>query len=128
MKTLILAAAVLLSGAAQAHDRGGPHRHGGRGDGRGDYRRDFPRGGRAHGWNRWEQHRHTWRPRVYVTPPRYRVWPQPFVVSPPIGAVVRALPPGASLQVINGLTYAVAGPTWFLWDGFRGAWVVVGGP
>ncbi|MFZ5445861.1 MAG: DUF6515 family protein [Myxococcota bacterium] len=51
------------------------------------------------------------------------------VVQAPLGAVVAQLPPDATMQVINGYTYAsTPGGTWFYWDGNQGAWVVTQSP
>lgn len=50
------------------------------------------------------------------------------VVSAPIGATVASLPYGAEQQVINGNTYAFSNGNWFMWDGWRAAWVVVTSP
>lgn len=50
------------------------------------------------------------------------------VVTPPLGAVVATLPYGAQQQVIDGNTYAFANGAWFMWDGWRAAWVVVNPP
>ncbi len=49
-------------------------------------------------------------------------------VTPPMGAAVSVLPYGAQQHVINGETYAFAEGAWFLWDGWRAAWVVVNQP
>ncbi|MGV3624650.1 MAG: DUF6515 family protein [Archangium sp.] len=50
------------------------------------------------------------------------------VVSAPLGASVVTLPYGAQQQVIDGETYAFANGTWFHWDGWRAAWIVVNQP
>ena len=50
------------------------------------------------------------------------------VVNAPIGSLVGELPPTATRQEINGLTYATANGAWFVWDGNQGAWVVVNCP
>lgn len=45
--------------------------------------------------------------------------------SPPRGAVLQRLPPGASREVIRGQHYARVGDAVLRWDGYRGGWVVI---
>lgn len=50
------------------------------------------------------------------------------VVAPPLGAVISELPPGATMQFIDGYTWATTNDAWFFWDGNVNAWVVAQGP
>lgn len=50
------------------------------------------------------------------------------VVTAPLGATVATLPYGAQQQVIGDQTYAFANGSWFVWDGWRAAWVVTNPP
>ena len=136
MRALILGV-VLLSGAAFAqHHCGGGFRGGGgfnRGGGF-SHGGGFNRGNGFHsgGWG--GGFRTPFVPRVYVVPqvrsyprPQYYV-PPPIYPVAPVGGALSVLPQGATVQVINGQTYAVLGSNWFLWDASTGAWVVVQAP